>query len=123
LCYRSLLWYTFYNTKKGEIIMGMLKSDSGVAKQVATTIATALDGANSSSGAILSDTQTTVAGNTNAQAAIQAMLGAQNKIVQAVGQAATNLQTVASEFEAADQTIRQFISASSLPAPQGGAQK
>ncbi|MGK0551357.1 TIGR04197 family type VII secretion effector [Enterococcus faecalis] len=103
--------------------MAILESDVDVAGQIATKIAGSLDGANNSSGAILSDTQTTVAGNTNAQAAIQAILAAQNKIIQAVGQAATNLQIVASEFEAADQTIRQFISASSLPSPQSGAQK
>lgn len=103
-------------------MVNKISSDSSVARQIATAIASSLDGANSG-GAILTDTQTTVAGNTNAQEAIQSMLSAQNKIVQAIGQASTNLQTVASEFEAADQATRQLMSSISIPSPSGGGNK
>ncbi|MHC5218402.1 TIGR04197 family type VII secretion effector [Enterococcus sp. LJL128] len=102
--------------------MNGVSSDSIVARQLATAIASSLDGANSG-GAILTDTKTTVAGNTNAQDAIQSMLSAQNKIIQAIGQASTNLQTVASEFEAADRATRQLMAAHSLPSPMGGGKK
>ncbi|MBL1224254.1 TIGR04197 family type VII secretion effector [Enterococcus sp. BWR-S5] len=92
-----------------------VKSSSVVAGQVATKIANSLDRA-AGGGAILSDTQTTVGGNTNAQEAIQAMLGGQNNIVQAIGQASNNLQSIANEFEAADQVVRKLIS---IPSPIG----
>lgn len=97
----------------------VVKSDSAVASKIATAIASSLDGS-ANGGAILTDTQTTVAGNTNAQEAIQAMLNGQNKIVQAIGKASSNLQSVAHEFEAADQATRQLISAISIPSPTGG---
>lgn len=96
-----------------------VKSDSAVAGQVATKIASSLDGT-AGGGAILTDTQTTVGGNQNAQDAIQSMFGAQNKIVQAIGQASNNLQSIASEFEAADQATRKLISSISIPSPIKG---
>ena len=98
--------------------MEVVKSDSAVAGKIATAIANSLDGVDG--GAILTDTQTTVAGNTNAQEAIQSMLNGQNKIIQAIGKASSNLQSVASEFEAADQATRQLMSAISIPSPTGG---
>jgi type VII secretion effector (TIGR04197 family) len=97
----------------------VVKSDSAVAGKIATAIASSLDGA-TNGGAILTDTQTTVAGNTNAQEAIQAMLNGQNKIVQAIGKASSNLQSVTHEFEAADQATRQLMSAISIPSPTEG---
>jgi type VII secretion effector (TIGR04197 family) len=46
------------------------------------------------------DTQTTISGNTTAAEAIQAMSDATNSVLQAVGQASTNLQSIAADFEA-----------------------
>lgn len=102
--------------------MNRIKSDSVVAKQIATAIAFSLDGTTNGK-AILTDTQTTVAGNTNAQEAIQSMLQAKNRIVQAIGQSSKNLQSVANEFEAADQATRQLMSSIALPSSIGGIKK
>lgn len=97
--------------------MSGISSNTAVAGQIATRIAGSLDGLNRG-GVVIHDTQTTVAGNESAQEAIQAALNAQNKILQTVGQASKNLQSVANEFEAADQKIQQLVSA--LPISQRG---
>lgn len=112
----------FVKVKQGGLLcmnLEVVKSDSAVAGKIATAIASSLDGG-TNGGAILTDTQTTVAGNTNAQEAIQSMLNGQNKIVQAISKASSNLQSVAHEFEEADQATRQLMSAISIPSPTGG---
>lgn len=101
--------------------MPKITSNSAVAKQIATAIAHSLD-STTHGNAILSDTQTTIAGNTHAQEAIQLMSHAQRKIGQAIGRASTNLQSVANEFEAADQATKQLMTNISLPASIGGKQ-
>lgn len=92
--------------------MENISSNSTVARQLATNIASALDGLGTST-AVSTDDQTTVAGNTNAQQAIQASRNASNLILGAIGTASTNLQSVATEFEAVDSAIRQGLT--SLP--------
>lgn len=86
-----------------------VQSNTGVAKSIATSIASSLDGL-SGGGVITEDTQTTISGNNTAGEAIQSMRSASDTILQAVGQATLNLQSVASEFEAADKMSRELFS-------------
>lgn len=85
-----------------------IKSNMETAQSIATSIASSLDEL-SRGGVVTSDSQTTISGNTNAGEAIQAMSDAQSYVLQAVGQASKNLQSVASEFEAADKTARDAM--------------
>lgn len=89
--------------------MSGIKSNSGVAQSVASAIATSLDSINQR-GTILTDNQTTVAGNTTAQQGITQLTAFNTSLVQAVGQASQNIRSVAAEFEAVDQKIVQAMS-------------
>ena len=98
--------------------MDGIKSNSSTARQIATGIASSLDDINGG-GTVITDTQTTVGGNTNAQEAIQSLFSIQNTIVQSIGQASNNLQSIANEFESADFAVRQIIDSLSIPSPTG----
>jgi type VII secretion effector (TIGR04197 family) len=98
--------------------MANIKSNTGTANLIATSIARSLDGL-STGGVITSDTQTTISGNTTAAEAIQAMSDATNSVLQAVGQASINLQSIAADFEAMDQATRAIFT-SPLPTFSGG---
>jgi type VII secretion effector (TIGR04197 family) len=98
--------------------MAYIKSNTGTASLIATSIARSLDGL-STGGIITSDTQTTISGNTTAAEAIQAMSDTTNSVLQAVGQASTNLQSIAADFEAMDQATRAIFT-SPLPTFSGG---
>ncbi|GGC77778.1 TIGR04197 family type VII secretion effector [Enterococcus wangshanyuanii] len=87
--------------------MSNIKSDSGVAQAIATSIASSLGSLNQGS-SITKDTQTTVSGNSNAQQAITQMTTFNTSLVQAVTQASNNIRSVAAEFEAVDQKISQI---------------
>ncbi|MTD40260.1 TIGR04197 family type VII secretion effector [Erwinia sp. CPCC 100877] len=81
-----------------------IQSDFTGASQKATALKGATDKLIQSA-SITKDTQTTVAGNTNAQEAITTAQETATKIAQAVFQASSNLQSVAKEFEALDQRV------------------
>lgn len=85
--------------------MTSIDNNTEVAKMVASKIALSLDNL-SGTGVITADTQTTISGNTKAQEAITDLSDVKNSILKAVGQASTNLQSVASEFEAVDKELR-----------------
>ncbi|MBP2100375.1 TIGR04197 family type VII secretion effector [Enterococcus rivorum] len=85
-----------------------IKSNSGVAQSVASAIATSLGSINQR-GTILTDNQTTVAGNASAQQAITQLTTFNTSLVQAVAQASNNIRSVASEFEGLDQKIAQTV--------------
>ncbi len=85
-----------------------ISSDLGTAQQKATAIAHALE-VISGIGTPEIDTQTTVQGNSHAQDAIQVAIDAGTQISEAVQLAVNNLQSVAKNFEAVDQTIKESI--------------
>lgn len=87
--------------------MSNIKSDSGVAQAIATSIASSLSSLNQGS-FITKDTQTTVSGNSNAQRAITQLTTFNTSLVQAVTQANNNIRSVAAEFKAVDQKISQI---------------
>lgn len=93
--------------------MGQLKSDLDKASQKATALKNATDTLIQPV-VITADTQTTVAGNTNAQEALKSAQDTAKKIASAVSKASTNIQSVAKEFEALDAKVAQ-----SLPKPLG----
>lgn len=100
-------------TDKGRKIMGQLKSDLGGASQKATALKNATDTLTQPV-VTTADTQTTVAGNTNGQAAIKSAQDKAKQLANAVTKASTNIQSVAKEFEALDAKVAQ-----SLPKPLG----
>lgn len=85
-----------------------IKSDLAGASQKATTLRSATDRLMQQS-SINNDTQTTVVGNDNAQEAITAAQETATKIAQAVFTASNNLQSVAKDFEALDQTVAKTL--------------
>lgn len=100
--------------------MGEVSSNGQVAKQLATQLFMGLDSLNSSV-MIAKDEETTVAGNANAQSAIDSLTAAITQISNTIETASNNLTSVANEFEAADQATRQLFS--SPLAPIGRARK
>lgn len=94
--------------------MDTIKSDFSGASQKATALKTATKELTQTS-TITTDNQTTVSGNKNAQEVIQLAQTSAAAIANAVNQAATNLQSVASEFEAVDQQL-----STSFSQPLGG---
>jgi type VII secretion effector (TIGR04197 family) len=87
--------------------MATIKSNSAVAQAAATSIASALSSLNQGT-MITNDTQTTVAGNNNAQQAITQLTTFNTSLVQAITQASNNIRSIAAEFEAVDQKIAQI---------------
>ncbi|MGX7203139.1 type VII secretion effector [Enterococcus plantarum] len=85
-----------------------IQSDLAGASQKATALKNATDKLIQQSN-INSDTQTTVVGNDNAQEAITTAQETATKIAQAVFLASSNLQSVAKDFEALDQTVANTI--------------
>lgn len=91
-----------------------INSNSAVAQAVATSIASSVSSLNQGT-TITKDTQTTVAGNSNAQQAITQLTSFNTSLVQAVTQASNNIRSVAAEFEAVDQRIAQMQYNQMLP--------
>lgn len=91
-----------------------INSNSAVAQAVATSIASSVSSLNQGT-TITKDTQTTVAGNNNAQQAITQLTTFNTSLVQAVTQASNNIRSVAAEFEAVDQRIAQMQYNQMLP--------
>ncbi|WP_034564834.1 TIGR04197 family type VII secretion effector [Carnobacterium gallinarum] len=89
--------------------MEQLKSDLGGASQKATALKNATD-ILIQSVVITTDTQTTVAGNTNGQAAIKSAQDKAKQIANAVVKASSNIQSVAKEFEGLDAKVAQSVS-------------
>ncbi|KMN42444.1 TIGR04197 family type VII secretion effector [Bacillus sp. LK2] len=88
--------------------MSGIKSDLGRAQQKATALKSATDILiQSSSISNETDTQTTVAGNTNAQEAIQIAQETAKQVALAIATAANNIHSVAGNFEALDQLASQ----------------
>ncbi|MGX7150323.1 TIGR04197 family type VII secretion effector [Enterococcus ureasiticus] len=87
-----------------------INSDSAVAGELASGIFTAMSGL-SSGGLIVSDGQSTIAGNETAQQAIEEMRAMIMTINAAIATDANNLKSVAAEFEAVDATISKLMSA------------
>jgi type VII secretion effector (TIGR04197 family) len=85
-----------------------IKSDLTGASQKAIALKNATDRLIHQS-RISNDTQTTVVGNDNAQEAITTAQETATKIAQAVFLASSNLQSVAKDFEALDQTVAKTI--------------
>lgn len=85
-----------------------IQSDLAGASQKATALKNATDRLIQQSN-INNDTQTTVVGNDNAQEAITAAQETATKIAQAVFLASSNLQSVAKDFEALDQTVANTL--------------
>jgi type VII secretion effector (TIGR04197 family) len=81
-----------------------IQSDLAGASQKATALKNATDKLIQSS-SVLEDTQTTVAGNTNAQEVIKLAQETATQIAQAVFFASSNLQSVAKDFEAMDENV------------------
>ncbi|EOI02727.1 MULTISPECIES: TIGR04197 family type VII secretion effector [Enterococcus] len=91
-----------------------INSNSAVAQAVATSIASSVSSLNQGT-TITKDTQTTVAGNSNAQQAITQLTTFNTSLVQAITQASNNIRSVAAEFEAVDQRIAQMQYNQMLP--------
>lgn len=91
--------------------MGQLQSDLAGASQKATALKKATDTL-SQSVTLVTDTQTTIIGNSDAQQALQSSQDRTKKIARAISTASGNIQSVAKEFEALDAQI-----AHSLPKP------
>lgn len=91
-----------------------INSNSAVAQAVATSIASSVSFLNQGT-TITKDTQTTVAGNSNAQQAITQLTTFNTSLVQAITQASNNIRSVAAEFEAVDQRIAQMQYNQMLP--------
>ncbi|WP_086444794.1 TIGR04197 family type VII secretion effector [Candidatus Enterococcus lemimoniae] len=91
-----------------------INSNSAVAQAVATSIASSVSSLNQET-TITKDTQTTVAGNSNAQQAITQLTTFNTSLVQAITQASNNIRSVAAEFEAVDQRIAQMQYNQMLP--------
>jgi type VII secretion effector (TIGR04197 family) len=81
-----------------------IQSDLAGASQKATALKNATDTLIQSS-SVSEDTQTTVAGNTNAQEVIKLAQETATQIAQAVFFASSNLQSVAKDFEAMDENV------------------
>lgn len=94
--------------------MSNIKSNAAVAQAVATSIASSVSSLNQGT-TITKDTQTTVAGNSNAQQAITQLTTFNTSLVQAITQASNNIRSVAAEFEAVDQRIAQMQYNQMLP--------
>lgn len=88
-----------------------IKSDFGGAQSKATALKNATDSILQSA-SLTNDTQTTVNGNTNAQEAITAAQETAKQIAAAISLASANIQSVAEDFEALDQSISQTMRAS-----------
>lgn len=84
--------------------MTNIMSNLGGARQKATALRTACDHITQNS-SVDKDTRTTVAGNTNAHDTIQTIIDSAEQIAQAVLTASSQLQSVAEEFEALDQSV------------------
>ncbi|MBO0474785.1 hypothetical protein IGL98_002406 [Enterococcus sp. DIV0840] len=91
-----------------------INSNSAVAQAVATSIASSVSSLNQGT-TITKDTQTTVAGNSNAQQAITQLTTFNTSLVQAITQASNNIRSVAAEFEAVDERIAQIQYNQMLP--------
>lgn len=91
-----------------------INSNAAVAQAVATSIASSVSSLNQGT-TITKDTQTTVAGNSNAQQAITQLTTFNTSLVQAITQASNNIRSVATEFEAVDQRIAQMQYNQMLP--------
>ncbi|KMN42953.1 TIGR04197 family type VII secretion effector [Bacillus paramycoides] len=90
--------------------MSDIKSDLSGAQQKATALKSATDIMIQSS--LISnetDTQTTVAGNANAQEVIQIAQETAKQIALAISTAANNIHSVAENFEAMDQSASQTV--------------
>lgn len=85
-----------------------IQSDLAGASQKATALKNATDKLIQQSN-INNDTQTTVVGNDNAQEAITTAQETATKIAQAVFLASSNLQSVAKDFEALDQSVANTL--------------
>lgn len=99
--------------------MSEVSSNGQVARQLATQLFTGLDFLNSSA-VIAKDGETTVAGNANAQSAIDSLTAAITQISNTIEAASNNLTSVANEFESADQATRQLFSSSLAPIGKAG---
>jgi len=91
-----------------------INSNAAVAQAIATSIASSVSSLNQGT-TITKDTQTTVAGNSNAQQAITQLTTFNTSLVQAITQASNNIRSVAAEFEAVDQRIAQMQYNQMLP--------
>ncbi|KMN45619.1 TIGR04197 family type VII secretion effector [Bacillus sp. LK2] len=90
--------------------MSAIKSDLSGAQQKATALKSATDMMiQSSSISSEADTQTTVAGNKNAQEAIQIAQETAKQVALAIATAANNIHSVAENFEAMDQSASQTV--------------
>lgn len=100
--------------------MGEIKSNKVVASACATDLANAVDALTNGSTAT-KDSSTTVAGNQDAHDAIDLAKQTAGQVAAAVQSAAANIQSVADEFEAVDQAIRQMNSIpGAMPPPAPG---
>lgn len=81
-----------------------IKSNLGSASQKATALKNATDQLVQQS-SVSTDSQTTVAGNTNAKEAITKAQQTATKIAQAIHTASGNIQSVAKDFEAMDNEL------------------
>lgn len=88
-----------------------IKSDLGGAQLKATALKNATDSILQSTSPT-NDSQTTVRGNTNAQEAITVAQETAKQIAAAISLASANIQSVAKNFEALDQSISQTMRSS-----------
>lgn len=88
-----------------------IESNLGDTQEKATALKNAADQL-AETQSVENDTQTTVAGNANAQHAIATINGTAQEIAKAVLLASNNLRSVAEEFEALD---RQLVQTQFLP--------
>lgn len=88
-----------------------IKSDFGGASQKTTALKNATDSILQSASST-NDTQTTVSGNTSAQEAITTVQETAKQIAVAISLASANIQSVAENFEALDQSISQTMRSS-----------
>ncbi|MBP1047324.1 TIGR04197 family type VII secretion effector [Enterococcus sp. BWM-S5] len=95
-----------------------VNSNKEVAGQLATGLFNALDTLNAAT-SVSEDGQTTVAGNASAKEAIASAQAAVLQVSSSIGNAAANLQSVASEFAAADDHLKNSVFGQ-LPKPNSG---
>ena len=88
--------------------MGLLQSSREQASGAATQLMGACNGLNNG-GAVTKDSETTVAGNANAQSSADTAIATGQKVQQVIQNMCNNIHSAAAEFEAMDKDISKEL--------------
>jgi hypothetical protein len=88
--------------------MGLLQSSREQASGAATQLMGACNGLNNG-GAVTKDSETTVAGNANAQSSADTAIATGQKVQQVIQNMCNNIHSAAAEFEAMDNALSKEL--------------